>query len=626
MMAHVRNKCKVTDKLPDECDDSLVLHRYIRDIPELRNTRQRRVAEEFVSSGSERNSVSKTSFDRLSTSDYSSSGSSKFTRRSPDTVSPTSPQSPASERSPGNNNDSLTDIEVQNNDEKPWDSDIYVSDDDWEKNAEKEHFESVKGVSLVKDDIHLLLPHTNILDLPNSSFSITSLPSSVLNPEVFISPDTLHYLHISPVVQISPCEQRSMFKDPHLAYLFIPLTHNLDEYFRKHIVCLFSPSSTIINWRRCPPETFSIDETSNYLTIRTVLTGLFTVIYEDQDIRAVEVSKRIRRRIPCKLIAESVPGLKISFPGGSCNSDIVAKVKLFHDVEPRHPDNVQVPGALACPIIKLSPHGEVFNHNVEIELPVPNYNQIKNINPNADIKIYQSQTEEGEPLQWELLIPEKWSIHHHYGGKVTISFLVKHFTFFKLVWDSLSKGVGYFGSRSYPMKCVAFMQEVQEDNTFSLEVLCYNTETNASHQVGTYPHRVGCSLKPKLVKPGNILMKLNSGKFIPNIDAGEEEVLEKIEEDFNGNDFNKQFACIFKQDAKVDKGTFGKVFVDRIDANKTKMESLFEFNLTKQGVEAEEVSQTSNDAWALVAVKELAGNLGIDRDWTKFADQIGLTR
>ena len=76
----------------------------------------------------------------------------------------------------------------------------------------------------------------------------------------------------------------------------------------------------------------------------------------------------------------------------------------------------------------------------------------------------------------------------------------------------------------------------------------------------------------------------------------------------------------------MDKGTFGKVFVDRIDANKTKMESLFEFNLTKQGVEAEEVSQTSNDAWALVAVKELAGNLGIDRDWTKFADQIGLTR
>ena len=138
-MAHVRNKCKVTDKLPDECDDSLVLHRYIRDIPELRNTRQRRVAEEFVSSGSERNSVSKTSFDRLSTSDYSSSGSSKFTRRSPDTVSPTSPQSPASERSPDNNNDSLTDIEVQNNKDKPWDSDICLSDDDWEKIADKEH-------------------------------------------------------------------------------------------------------------------------------------------------------------------------------------------------------------------------------------------------------------------------------------------------------------------------------------------------------------------------------------------------------------------------------------------------------------------------------------------------------
>lgn len=43
------------------------------------------------------------------------------------------------------------------------------------------------------------------------------------------------------------------------------------------------------------------------------------------------------------------------------------------------------------------------------------------------------------------------------------------------------------------------------------------------------------------------------------MDAGEEESMEKEEPDFRGRDFEKQFACIFREDLKVDRGTFGKV-------------------------------------------------------------------
>ena len=35
--------------------------------------------------------------------------------------------------------------------------------------------------------------------------------------------------------------------------------------------------------------------------------------------------------------------------------------------------------------------------------------------------------------------------------------------------------------------------------------------------------------------------------------------MEKEEPDFRGRDFEKQFACIFREDIKVDRGTFGKV-------------------------------------------------------------------
>ena len=58
------------------------------------------------------------------------------------------------------------------------------------------------------------------------------------------------------------------------------------------------------------------------------------------------------------------------------------------------------------------------------------------------------------------------------------------------------------------------------------------------------------------------------------------------------------------------------------------MENLFEFNLTKQGVEAEMVlpMESSNDEWSMVAIRELAYNMGLKDDWRRFALSIGVTK
>ena len=50
-----------------------------------------------------------------------------------------------------------------------------------------------------------------------------------------------------------------------------------------------------------------------------------------------------------------------------------------------------------------------------------------------------------------------------------------------------------------------------------------------------------------------------SQKFQADVSAGEEENMEKEEPDFRGRDFEKQFACIFRDTQKVERGTFGKV-------------------------------------------------------------------
>ena len=591
-----------------------------------------------VSGDQRRSSDTVNSFDRLSTSDYSSSGSSKVSLNRgsrPQNITPLSPLSPASDgsspkqfSSPEDSEQTHTDVEVQNiNGDDVWDSDVDMGEDvEWERDAELHYLQQLQGSTIVKDNILLLIPHRNHLDIPNTSFSISVQPSTILCPRDFILPDTLHYRHLSPVVQVSPGGHHNLFSAPHLAYLFIPLTHTLDQELRDNLVCLFSSSSYKPSWKRLPRDSCKVDTTANFLIVKTCAVGLFTVFYEDRQ-KVEVVEKRIRRRIGGHLQVESCPELKITFPRGSCPEDINAEVRIFHNAEPWHPDNVETEHkVLACPIIMLGPPGYRFSKDVVIELPVPHYYEVTARHPSAEFKIYQSHTLHGDPLLWEELDPKRISINKYKNKQVTVSFPVSHFTFFKIVWNTLCRYTYFSNLVAVPMKCVAFMQEVQEDNTFSLEVICYNTDQGRADSI--YPHLVGSSQKPKLVKPGNILVKLNSMKFLPNTEAGEEDVLEKLEEGFRGSDFSKQFACVFKEGTKVDKGTFGKVFVSSVDSEKIKMENLFEFNLTKQGVEAEMVlpMESSNDEWSMVAIRELAYNMGLKDDWRRFALSIGVTK
>lgn len=611
----------VNDRLPAEHDDSLLLHRYISQIPAGRLTRQskHRKNEEISYQREDEAKHPQASFDQMSTSDYSSSCTRKHSPSTPvSTVS-----TPSKKLSPIN--DINSDLEV-NNHLDTWDSDVDTCDDeDWEKVADMEHLASTRGVTIVKDGVCLLLPHTNLQTFPNTSFSISILPKSVLKPQDISDDNTLHYYHISPVVQISP--GGNLLREPHSAYIFIPLSHHVDRRLRDNIQCLMACTGSS-SWYPVNARLIVDHENENsYIAIKTCSLGTFTVIYKDP----VETyRKRIRRRIGGELKVREHPDLKVTFPRGSCQHDIQAEVKIFHDKEPWHQGN-QVDGILACPIIMLSPHGYKFKKDVTVELPIPMYKKVMDLNPAAEILIYKSETEYGEPLEWERIDPRVVSLNKYRNGLNSISFPVSHFTFFKAVWDKICNSpfsLSYWsGMVTFPMMCDAYMQEEGELNTFSLEVICYNS-TNAGYQANssTYKHRVGSSLKPTLIKPGNILMKLNSKKFEPNTDAGEES-LEKVVENFRGQDFNKQFACIFKKDSNVDKGTFGKVVVDSIDANKEKQENLFEFNLTKQGVETKHVSPANTDGWSIVAIKELCSNIGISNgEWKKFANSIALTR
>eukprot|EP00090_Calanus_glacialis_P008679 TRINITY_DN17039_c0_g1_i1.p1 TRINITY_DN17039_c0_g1~~TRINITY_DN17039_c0_g1_i1.p1 ORF type:complete len:960 (-),score=170.98 TRINITY_DN17039_c0_g1_i1:174-3053(-) len=627
-------------------DGDLLLSRYIKNLPSGRLTRSRQAA-----SGTNEHEakypvkVLATSFDQLSTSDYSSnvSNASSKDRRSNDNISTTtSPESDLYSNDytkkysfPHTRVNSLTDVEVQNLSENDWDTDNDIDNPDicWEHKANFEYFISQKAFLVQKDNFRLLIPPSNLQSLPNNRFSISLLTADHLMPVT-----SLLVHHVSPIVQISP--EGLIFEESHPAYLFIPLDVEVED--PSLLSCLFSntdPSHPPF-WQQLSKDSFHYHD--GMLVLQTCYLSMFTVIYEEPK---PTISKKIRRRIGGSLKLDSHIGLQVTFPRGSCQEDIEAKLKVFYDCEPYNPtipstNKIEVQGSLACPIIMLGPHGYHFNVNrkpVEVELPVPHYREILELFPRARLVIYQSSTREGDAPQWEKVDVDRVSIHSYKHGLTSVSFPVFHFSFFKIVWDILTNklyeakmGVSYFSPWiSFPMKCQAYMEENPKTNAFGLEVICYNSENNPEQiQNSNYPHCVGTSLKPKLVKPGRILIKLKSGKFRSDIEAGEDEEMEKEECDFRGRDFEKQFACIFKDDFQVDRGTFGKVIVDRVGSDKQKLENLFEFNLKKSGKETEKAAPENSDRWSVVAVKELAGHMNLHEDvnWKKFASYIGFTK
>ncbi len=83
-------------------------------------------------------------------------------------------------------------------------------------------------------------------------------------------------------------------------------------------------------------------------------------------------------------------------------------------------------------------------------------------------------------------------------------------------------------------------------NVYMITLNCKLIVSQSSYLVSMFVifrHRVGASTKPKLVRPGRILVRLKSQMFEADIDAGEDTAMSKEEPDFRGRDFEKQYAC-----------------------------------------------------------------------------------
>lgn len=417
-----------------------------------------------------------------------------------------------------------------------------------------------------------------------------------VNIEGYFMKTGLRLIQVSPVISIQPHEVK--FCNLYPAIVQIPL--NLDPSAGDEVHCLYSrsPAKGVetnyanIHWNSELAGKFSIND--GKVNFETFQFGLFVLVIRPKCPYSSS-TKNIRARVGGKLVVSGFPDVEVCFPKEVTEQDILkADAKIYFDTEesvseflsnrltklhePKEDDDLNT-NCLATPIIQLEPHGIQFDGEpVMVTLPVPDFDKIQaKLGNKAKLSIWQSNTHSSEPSKWERLQVD-FEIRHTKNGGETVTvvmFPVKHFSFFKGVWDAISNclseakmGMMYYFV-SFAMKCQANMQEYpdqlpstsksktsgddkEEDDDskdkaivggsrFGLEVIIFQAD-KPWPQMATYQYKVGQS-NPKLVKPGKICVRLKSLYFAPDVQAGEEEEMVKEESDFRGRDFEKQFIC-----------------------------------------------------------------------------------
>lgn len=390
-----------------------------------------------------------------------------------------------------------------------------------------------KGVvikMLIKDDIVVFIPTSNIRSETNYEIQIIACVS--YKPHLLLG--TVHASHI---VSLEPGAKFIRFP----AVIVIPLL--IEPGSTDILECLYSNTSLKKKpkWEKLPREQFCYN--SGVVVISTLHFSLFTVVIRPQP---HETCRLIRQRSGGRLRNPAAPGVEITFPRGCLKEDIVASVQVLFDDDPCEAR------ALASPVVMVGPHGYQFSANqppVTIRLPLPDYSRIRHQFP-TQLTVWQSNTAENEAVFWERLnvaVQVEWD---PFSRGFCAVFPVYHFSFFKVMWDILSAslfeakmGLSHFYPYiSFSMMCQAFMEENADSSRFGLEVICHRSDRQLP-ELTNYKHRVGASLKPKLVKPGKMLVRLKSQLFEADVDAGEDPEMLKEEHDFRGRDFEKQYAC-----------------------------------------------------------------------------------
>ena len=248
------------------------------------------------------------------------------------------------------------------------------------------------------------------------------------------------------------------------------------------------------------------------------------------------------------LLMQELPGFRILIPSHSVAVPTTINTTVYYSDPPY---GIEMSAASAC--IGVEPSGIRFESPLTVSIPIPHFNEIKKLLPNASLQLYHSSGDEmnKDSLQWELAQDQHHEITTE-NDTTIVTFETTHFTLMEWIWTvgqgalcslyKLSLGASntykYLTNRSQfvSVRCQVFMTRPSTNLSFGLAV-CVFKFGEPLQELSNYPWLVSDS-GPKGVdlRVGELRVALK-GHFTANKDMNEGLEVNKTLVNFNGDDF-----------------------------------------------------------------------------------------
>lgn len=363
----------------------------------------------------------------------------------------------------------------------------------------------------------------------------TSFNNLIVSPVIRISPHGVQFTHDKPaIIVLNHCTKPT---DSSQQLKVIPLCSDTKPTELPHWTELTTSDS---------PQIFN-----DCVMFTTTHFSMFTVIASTTfPSKSIIVSPNAYNLFEM----QEIEGFKMEIPPKCVLSPIEVSTTVYYTDSNYTPASPEHSPATAC--IGVEPHCVQFHHPVKVSIPLPHYNEIKQLLPNATIKLYHAphhNTYNGK-LKWELAENKQYEIVTE-NGMTIVSFETTHFSLFDFVWNIGQGTLNKFGlGASYVYKHLtqtghaatltvqwqAFMTPPLRDLSFGL-ALCVYKFGEPLKELSNFPWLVGEG-KELLLRIGELKVSLH-GHFKANKDVNES--LDRVF-NFSGEDFSVRFDFALK--------------------------------------------------------------------------------
>jgi hypothetical protein len=263
-------------------------------------------------------------------------------------------------------------------------------------------------------------------------------------------------IELTPVVRISPDNMMVSLEKPAIIELLKNVELSVKEANNETIpLCADSHTS---EWRELGAECNCEVHKDRISFEVTCFSGLYAVISRKpfpSSTKTVKPSADIPA--PTELAISQLPGFKVQIPPCSVNADREVEITATMLYDSPVVCSEEDRSSLASSCIRLEPHGITFSKDVSISIPIPEYAEVMENNPNAQLQVWHSDTTASK--QWSL-------IGHHLckdeGSRDVAVVKINHFSILKANFKDLVsclKNLIFENSFNIEARCQVFMTQ-----------------------------------------------------------------------------------------------------------------------------------------------------------------------